>query len=201
MAPVPITYEQFGVNFVRLVLDQSRVLESIARVLGERIELGPMKAGPGRVFASVTAVGTFQDITGTPIEGDLVVYRVLLPIDVVFDLDLNVDRHRFEADVLIPLTLTVRTEAPLTLIWDITLPTEDEVTISVSTKTRRGALLQRVSGLDAELRRFLIRVVEKELSKPHVQRATHIDMGKVIDGAWPALAEQFLPNSPEDRLG
>lgn len=127
---------------------------------------------------------------------ELLVYRVFLPIDVDFEIDLAVDVHRFRARVLLPLTLRVKVEHPLTIVWEITPPHEEEVTITVETDRRRSAVLQRVSGLDAELRRFLIRVISKELDKPHIQKATRIDMLEIIDVAWPVIADQFLP--PEE---
>lgn len=196
---VPLTYEEFGVNFVRRVLHEQRVMESIDRLLGEKIELGPMGAGPGRVFAKARATGWFHDTHGHEVVDDLLVYRVYLPVLVDFEIEIAKDVHRFRAEVIIPLTLTVRVEAPLTIIWDIALPTEDEVTITVETDKRRSAALQRMTGLDAELRRFLVRVIEKELDKPHVRKATRIEMGSVIDAAWPVIADQFLP--PLDAAG
>ena len=45
--------EHFGQSFMRLVLHQDRVLASIDRVLGETLQLGPIGAGPGRVFARI----------------------------------------------------------------------------------------------------------------------------------------------------
>lgn len=192
-ASQPMSYEQFGVNFIRMVLHEQRVLRSVNRVLGERIQLGPMGAGPGRVFAKISAVGTFGETYGEEVPGDLLVYRVFLPVAVDFEVDLAMDTHRFHADVLLPLRLTVRVEEPLTIVWDIETPQEHEVTIKVATEKRRSALLQRVAGLDDELRRFLVRVVARELEKPHVQKATRIDMGAIIDGAWPVIADQFLP--------
>jgi len=152
-----------------------------------------MGAGPGRRFATLRATGWFQPTHGHELEGDLLAYRVFLPIAVDFELDLAVDKHRFRADVVLPLTLTVRVESPLVIHWDITTPSEDEVVITVATAQRRAAVLQKMTGLDGELRRFLMRVVEIELDKPHVRRATRIDMGQLIDNAWPALADQFLP--------
>ncbi|MDP3891454.1 hypothetical protein [Nocardioides sp.] len=205
-APMPdpeapaMAYEQFGVNFIRQILHEERVLRAIDQVLGESLTLGPMKAGPGRRFATITALATFGATHGHEVEGEEhLTYRVFLPLSVDFELDLNVDLHRFHAEVLVPLTLTVTTEEPLTIRWHIVAPHEDEVTIDVGTDKRRSALLQRVSGLDAELRRFLIKVVSRELEKPHVVRATRIDMLSIIDGAWPQIAAQFLPSGPEDR--
>lgn len=195
-----ISYEQFGVNFIRMVLHEQRILESINRLLGEKIELGPMGAGPGRVFAKARATGWFQETYGNAVVDDLLVYRVYLPIEVDFELEIAKDINRFHAQVLLPLTLTVRVEHPLTIVWDITPPQEEEVTIRVETGKRRSAVLQRMSGLDAELRRFLIRVIEKELEKPHILKATRIDMGSLIDAAWPVIADQFLPSDgPRDE--
>jgi hypothetical protein len=188
-----ITYEQFGVNFIRMVLHEKRILESINRLLGEKIELGPMGAGPGRLFATARATGWFKDTYGNEVVDDLLAYRVYLPIDVDFQLEIAKDVNHFKAEVLLPLSLTVRVEHPMTIVWDITPPQEEEVTIRVETGKRRSAVLQRLSGLDAELRRFLIRVIEKELEKPHIYRATHLDMATVIDAAWPVIADQFLP--------
>lgn len=188
-----MTYAEFGENFMRMVLHRQRVLASIDRVLGEKIELGPIGAGPGRVFAKLRATGWFQPTSGVEIPGELLAYRVILPIDVDFEIEIARDVNRFRAKVLIPLTLNVRVERPLTILWDITGPREDEVSISVETDKRRSAVLQKVAGLDAELRRFLMRVVEVELAKPHVKRATRLDMRDLIAGAWPAIADQFLP--------
>lgn len=195
-APAEIGYEEFGVNFVRLVLHEQRVMESINRLLGEKIELGPMGAGPGRVFAKARATGWFHDTHGREVVDDLLVYRVFLPVTVDFEIEIAKDVNKFRAEVIVPLTLTVRIEAPLTIIWDISLPEEDEVTITVETDKRRSAALQRMTGLDAELRRFLVRVIEKELDKPHVRKATRIEMVSVIDAAWPVIADQFLPPLP-----
>jgi hypothetical protein len=192
-----ITYEQFGINFIRMVLHEQRILESINRLLGEKIELGPMGAGPGRVFARARATGWFQETYGRAVVDDLLVYRVFLPIEVDFELELAMGVHQFHAQVLLPLTLTVRVEHPLTIVWDITPPLEEEVTIRVETGKRRSAVLQRIAGLDDELRRFLIRVIVKELDKPHIHKATRIDMVSVIDAAWPVIADQFLPTKVE----
>lgn len=193
--------EHFGANFMRLVLHRQRILDSIERVLGEELTLGPIGAGPGRVFARITAKGTFGKTTGEDLpDPETIGYRVFLPIAVTFDLDLRVDSLTFEADVLLPLTLRMYVEEPLTVVWDITVPSEDEVQMTLKADKRRSAALQKVAGLDAELRRFIIKFVAKELDKPHVRKAMRIDLVSVIDAAWPKIAAQFLPNGPEDRI-
>ncbi len=200
--PAPeITYEQFGSAYIRQVLHKQRILSMINDVLGPTIELGPIGAGPGRKAATVTVVGAFGQTTGEEIPGELLAYRVSLPISVVFDIDMRVDKHRFEADVVVPLTLTVHTVAPLRVRIDITVPGPEEVDLTLQAGSRRGAVLQKLAGLEAELRRFLVKVVRTELAKPYVRRATDFDMAALIDEAWPGIAAVILPRGPEDRLG
>ena len=43
-----ISYDEFGMRFMNLVLHRDRVMESINRVLGDEFQLGPIGAGPGR---------------------------------------------------------------------------------------------------------------------------------------------------------
>lgn len=195
----PLAYEQFGPDFMRLILHRDRVLSSIDRVLGDAFLLGPIGAGPGRVFAKITAQGTFGATSGEALDDGRLGYKVFLPVEVTFDLDLQVDSLRFRADLLLPLTLTMHLEEPLVIRWVITPPTEDEVTMHVDTHNRRSAVLQKLAGLDGELRRFIVRFVGRELEKPHVRKAMKIDLVQVIDAAWPVIAAQFLPNGPEDR--
>jgi hypothetical protein len=195
-----ISYEQFGAEYIRRVLHKDRILDMVNDVLGEQIVLGPIGAGPGRKAATVSAVGTFRQTKGEEIPGDLLAYRVFLPISVVFDIDLRVDKHRFTADVVVPLTLTVHTVAPLRIRIDITVPSDDEVTLSLQSDTRRGTVLQKLTRLEPELKRFLVKVVRTELAKPYVRRATDFDMAALIDDAWAGIAAVILPRGPEDRL-
>ena len=192
-----ITYEEFGRGLFRQLLHAQRIEDSIATVLGDRIEIGPFGAGPGRFLAKVRAVGTIGRPRATELPGPLVAFRVRLPIEVTFDLDLAVDVHTFRADVVVPLTLTARAAAPLTIVWDITPPALAEMDVLVAVDRRSSELLRRVAGIDEELRRFMLRYVTRELQKEHVVRATHIHLGAVIDASWPMISAQFL--EPESR--
>jgi hypothetical protein len=193
-----ISYDEFGMRFMNLVLHRDRVMESINRVLGEDIHLGPIGAGPGRKVAKVTANGTFGKAYGEALT-DVVGYKVNLPVNVAFDLDLGVDVLRFNSEVLLPLRLTMELVEPLTILWHITPPHPDDVVMTVESDSRRATVLQKVVGLDDELRRFIVRFVDRELDKPHVRKAMRIDLVTLIDNAWPHIAGQFMPNGPEDR--
>lgn len=199
-APVPvgaeISYEDFGRRLFASVLHEERIEDSVATVLGDRIQVGPFGAGPGRFLAKVSAVGTIGRPRATAIPGPMVAYRVDLPIEVAFDLDLAVDVQTFRASLVVPLTLTARAAAPLTIVWDITPPEDHELSVRVEVDSRRAELVRRLVGIDEELRRFMLRYVSRELRKEHVIRATHIHLGEVIDAAWPMISAQFLEPGP-----
>jgi len=199
--PVELSYEQFGVNWIRRVLHKERILRTVDRVLGDQIARGPIKAGPGRAFASVSFVGRYHPTTGVELPGDLLAYAIELPISVDFELGLPLDRLSFTAEVVVPLVLEVHTEAPLRLRLELRTPTEEQIGLELRTGTRRGAMIRKMAGLDAELRRFLLRVLDTELAKPYVRRATRLDMEELIANAWPAFTTQFLPAGPADRTG
>ena len=196
-----MTYDDFGAAFLARVLHVQRVTESIDRILGPTLALGPIGAGPGRKFARLTATGQFLPSHGEPIPGDQVAYRVFVPVAVTFDIDLRVDTHRFHADIVVPLEVRLRLTEPLTIVWDLHTPDPEDLQITLVGDSRRSTALQKLSGLDGEMRRFMLRFIDRELTKPHVQRARFIAVDEVIDGAWEQIACQFLPNGPEDRLG
>jgi hypothetical protein len=187
-----VSYEAFGRELFRQVLHRERIEDAVATVLGDRIEVGPFGAGPGRRFATIRAVGTIARPRAEPLPGELVAYRVTLPVNVDFDLDLGVDLHQFRADVLVPLRLTARAETPLTIVLDIAPPAEEELVVEVSVDKRRTAVLRRLAGIDDELRGFLCRYVKRELAKDHVVRASRIHLGEVIDAAWPMISRMYL---------
>jgi len=191
-----MTYADFGETFLRKVVHRRRVLEVVERVLGEKIELGPIGAGPGRKFARVNATGWFQPLSGVEIPGPDIAFRVIIPVDVDFAIEIARDVNRFRARLLVPVTITLRLEPPLDLMVDVLLPDEQEVSLQVETDKRRSAVLQRVAGLETELRRFMMRVMEKEFSKPHIQRIMRVDLLQLVDDTWPQLVDRLLPDAP-----
>lgn len=185
--------DDFRRAFMRDVLRPERIAASVDRVLGERLELGPVSAGAGaRRLAKVTAVATYRPSRGQALADDSC-YLVEVPVHVAFDLDLAVETLSFEAEVLLPLDIKVLMEPPLTMVWEISPPAPEDVTLELVPGNRVGSMVQKAAGLDDELRRFLVKVVDEELAKPHVQRATRINISDLIDSAWPALADHFLP--------
>ena len=97
------SYADFGEAWIRRILHKERILRTVDQVLGDRIALGPIGAGPGRAFASISFVGTYHPTTGEEIPGDRLAYAIDLPISVDCELGLPMDKVRFTAEVVVPL--------------------------------------------------------------------------------------------------
>jgi len=183
----PISYEQWGVDFFREAISEERLLGAVNTIAGQPIDFGPMGAGPGRI-AKVRAYGEIGAATATRERGDQIGYRVELPVGLTFEVDLQVETHRFEAELLVPLTLTAVACGGVRIFIAADPPRPEEVQVKVQAQGLRASVLQKVVGIEGELRRFVAGYVRRELEKPHVREARLIDVSRAIDKAWEAIS-------------
>ena len=182
-----ISYEQWGVDFFSEAVSEQRILGAVNTIAGQPIDFGPIGVGPGRI-AKVRAYGEIGAASATRQASDHIGYRVVLPVSLTFEVDLQVETHRFEADLLVPLTLTAVARPGVRIFIEATPPRSEEVQVDLQAIGLRASVLQRVVGVEAELRRFVARYVRRELDKPHVREARLIDVSRAIDRAWASLA-------------
>ena len=190
-----ISYQQWGVDFFREAVSQARVLGAVNTIAGQPIDFGPMGVGPGRI-AKVRAYGEIGAATATPERGEHIGYRVVLPVSLTFEVDLQVETHRFEAELLVPLTLTAVARSGVRIFIEAQPPHSSEVQVELRAKGLRASVLQRVAGIEAELCRFVAGYVRRELEKPHVREARSIDVSRAIDQAWATIS----PGPGKDRV-
>jgi hypothetical protein len=191
----PISYEQWGIDFFREAISEQRVLGAVNTIAGQPIDFGPMGVGPGRI-AKVRAYGEIGAATATQERGDQIAYRVLLPVALTFEVDLQVETHRFQAELLVPLTLTAEAQTGVRIFIDAAPPRPDDIQVELRAKGLRASVLQRVVGIEGELRKFVAGYVRRELDKPHVRDARSIDVSRAIDRAWETLS----PGRSEDGV-
>lgn len=178
-----ISYEEFGSAFFEHAVTEERILAAVDGIAGDPIEFGPIGAGPGKL-ARVRAKGELGEAGARRLPGELVAFRLSIPVALRLHVDLGVDQHHFHAKVRVGLTLTARAAAPLRVVIHIEEPTRKDVTVDVEASSRRATLLQIVAGVDREIARFVARYVAREIEKPHVRGARDIDVAARIDGAW-----------------
>lgn len=179
-----ITYERFGVNFVRHVVTPERVAETIARVSGGEVNAGPMAAGPGGA-ASVTAKGRIGDIEVRVASAkERLAFDAVIPIDLQLEVRVAGTAHRYRGQVRVPLQLRVRAVEPVTLVIDVDPVLSDKVEVELSATGMRAKFLQRLGGMDDEVRRSVAGIVNERLASDPARDVRNLDILSFVDDAW-----------------
>ena len=190
-----VSYEQWALDFFAEAINEERVLDAVRTIAGQQIEFGPVSAGPGGI-ATVKAYGEIKQPSATLIPGEHVSHRVLLPIELTFEVVLQVEQ-RFEAELLVPFTLTAVPRAGVGIFIEAEPPRTEEMQVEIRAQGMRSSVLQRVADVEGELRRFVAEYVIELLDKPHVLATRTIDVCGVMDGVWAVIA----PKPEDGRTG
>ena len=182
-----ISYQQWGLDFFAEAVSEERILGAVNNIAGQPIDFGPMGVGPGRI-AKVRASGEIGAASAHRVDGPQICYRVELPVSLTFEVNLQVETHTFHAELLVPLTLTAQAVEGVKIFIAIEPPRSSEVEVKVQAEGIRASIMQRVIGIEAELRRFVAKYVARETTKPHVTEARLIDVSAAIDKAWGSIA-------------
>jgi hypothetical protein len=206
-APTPgksdfVSYQQWGADFFAEAVCSSRILGAVDNIAGQPIDFGPIGVGPGRI-AKVRAHGAIGSATAERIdpEGSAeIAYRVELPVDLTFELNLQVETHTFHAELMVPVVLTARAVEGVRIYIEVTPPRSSDVQVSVQAEGLRASIMQRVANIERELQRFVARYVAREVSKPHIEAARLIDVAASIDRAWASISPRSSKPSVTDDL-
>lgn len=175
------SYEEFGVAFFEHAVTEEKVLEAVREMAGDPIDMGPVPAGPGGA-AQVTATGSVGEPAATRLEGDIIRYEVVLPISLDFTVDLQVDKHRFHGDLLVPLLISARATKELCIDIEVEPPTADQVRLDLKASGLRASVLQKLAGIDDEVKRFVAQYIQDEVDKGDPADRV-IDVKQSIDAA------------------
>lgn len=182
--PAFVPYATFGERFFELVVTEERLTAAVGTLAGDPIAFGPIAAGPAGL-ARVRAAGEIGTATAVRLDGELVRFRLLVPVSLGLEIGLGGDVHRFRATLDVMLTLTARAAEPLRIVIDLDPPTAADVALHVEAGSRRATLLQRMSGLDRELASFVAKFVAREIDKPKARAMRDMDVLAQIDAAMP----------------
>lgn len=181
-----ITYAEWGTRFFTTAVTTERVLAGINVLAGQAIDVGPMGVGPGRLV-KVTARGAIGAAVGDRTSVSPVSFRVDLPVSLEFVIDLGMDKHRFVADIVVPLSLVAHAQHDLKIVLDVQAPSAEQVVIRLKARGLRASITQHAANVEGELRRFVATYVARELTKPYVRAACTIDVSGAIDRALTTL--------------
>ena len=178
-----VPYEEFGVRFIHLAVTDERLASALAAVAGDVIRVGPLPVGPGGA-ANVQAEGrvgapAVQRFDGTPLR-----FRAHLPVDLSLDVKVAGVNHHYQAQVTIPLELTVHTEEPITLVIEVARVSSQDLGVQLRADGMRAKVLSRLGNVEDEVRRHVARFVRERVDSPEGQRARRVEILPLIDQAW-----------------
>jgi hypothetical protein len=177
-----IPYERFGVNFVEHAVTAERIAKSIEDVAGDGIEVGPMQTGPGGL-ASVKATGRIGTVVAARSSGPELRFHAIIPMDLDLEVKLAGVPNRYSGSIEVPLRLSVKTAEPLMLVIEIGEVSHGEVVVDLKSFGIGAEILQRIGGIDEQVRRQVARQVNQRLSSQRSAAARMIDVGALIEMA------------------
>jgi hypothetical protein len=201
-----ITADQFALNLIRQTVTTDRVAAVMARIAGDRIEVGPLRFGPGGAVAA-TGVGLIGVIEVTPASGRVpgagsmdrvgsVGFDARVPGDLTIDLTAGSGGrvHRYEGSVVVSLRITVVVHAPARVVLDVAALQADDVAVALNTTGMATFVLQTLGDADREVAAQVAKVVNDRVAA--VADIREIDFAALLDRAWPAEMAEL-----EARLG
>jgi hypothetical protein len=181
-----ISYAEWGVAFFANAVSVERVLAGVNVLSGQVIDVGPMGVGPGRIV-KVVASGKIGVAVGRRVSDVPAGFEVMLPVSLEFTIDLGMDKHRFLADITVPLTLTARAQEDLAIVLDVAPPLPNQVVVRLKAQGLRASITQYAADVQGELQRFVAKYVAREVEKDYVREARMIDVSLAIDRAMTSL--------------
>jgi len=182
-----IRFDQFGHNFMREVVTAERVAATIATVVGERIEVGPMAAGP-RDAARATLRGKLADVDVSladgPEDGEAMRFTALVRLNCTLAVKAPILDKRYRGTLTIPLLLHVRTASPVRLVIDVEPPDAADIGVELEAKDRSGRLIQVLGNIDGEVRTRAAAEVARRVEAPEARRHREIDILAMVDDVW-----------------
>jgi hypothetical protein len=180
-----ISFDQFGHNFMREVVTPERVAATIASVVGESIEVGPLAAGP-RDAARATLRGRLVDVdvSATDFDGDAMRFTAVVRIDCTLAVKAPVLSKRYRGALTIPLVLDVRTASPVRLVIDVEPPSPPDIGVELDAGDRSGRLIQVLGNIDDEVRARTAAEVATRVEAPEARRHREINVLAMVDEVW-----------------
>jgi hypothetical protein len=181
-------YAEFGRNFVARAITPGRLAGVIADIAGQRIEVGPLAAGPAGA-ATARAVGRVGQVGAGRLADDT--FEATIPVDLDLTVRLAGRSHRYKATSTIPLRISVTLEAPMTLLLDVHTVRARDVQADVRWSGVAAGIIGQLGDIRREVARHIARYVnERAIASADLRR---IDIGRMIDELWDSeLRDRFL---------
>ncbi len=203
-----VTPSQFALDLIQGTVTTDRVAAVMTRIAGERIEVGPLRFGPGgAVIAS--GVGLVGPIAVTRSVGGWggagggppLAFGVTIPGELAIDLTAGGGgrRHRYEGSVVVSLHIAVLLEPQATVMLDVTPLRPSDVVVELRTSGMATFVLQTLGDADREVAAQVAALVNERVDA--VADLRRIDLADLLDQAWDGEMNKRLGGSAGAAAG
>ncbi|MFE9578069.1 hypothetical protein ACFYO1_16905 [Nocardia sp. NPDC006044] len=175
----------FADGLLRAATRPERVAELVDRLVGDRIDTGPIPIGPGG-FLSAVAGGQAERIRIEPSETDCCDIAVIFPVTFRIRVGLGGIQADYLGAACIRTRVRLVPQEPCALSIQHRLITRRDVAVRVQAQNllaRFTGAFARVDNLVAE---HVVAYVNSVVTSPGVLDASRIDVAELIDRAWDA---------------
>lgn len=180
-----IDTQQFATSLLALTLTPDRVAAVMARIAGERVEVGPLTFGPGGMITA-SGVGLIGKIDVTPRTGltdGQLGFEAAIPGDLTINLAAGSGEsvHSYPGTVLAPLHITVQLLEPARVFLAVDPLQAHEVKVELRPEGMAAVLLQ-LGRADQVVADQVSKVVNQRVAA--VADLRTIDLVELVDRSW-----------------
>ncbi|MFG3620331.1 hypothetical protein [Nocardia sp. NPDC047654] len=176
---------RFARQMLQSVARPDRVAEVIAEIVGERIEVGPVHAGPGGLVG-VAATGRPGKVRAEVCDDEGWDVAVEVPITLRLRTDFAGVIGWFAAAVRVRMRVELVLEDPCAVFVRTEEVSEEQVDIRVRAVDAPARLLGRLGDVRSLLAEHVVAYIEDLLASPEIRAVRRIDVARVIERAWEA---------------
>jgi hypothetical protein len=180
-----LTAEDFVRRTLTAAAPPRRVSEVVARLVGDKITIGPISAGPCEA-ASATAIGVRGAVRAELCDDAVWDQIVTIPIDLSVLVEVVGGIARFRGPVEVQTRIRLRIEQPCDVVVEIEEVRAHNISAAVQGIGVSARLVGRLGGIDDILTEEIIAYVNDLIRSPEFESALHIDVAGLLGRAWEA---------------
>lgn len=176
-----INYEEFGKRFVADVITADRVETTLSKIVSGEFET-EVKMAVGLVRANGS--GTVNRIEVDQVSTEHVRYRATLSIDLSLVVRVSGVPYRYEGKGRVALDLYPELHDDLSIFVHVNDVQFEDVTLTLRPTGRVAAILDQLGGIEDQVRREIVRFVNRRKDEPEALKERRLDLRATIEEEW-----------------
>lgn len=176
-------------EFVRRVLaagaPPQRVSEVVARLVGDKIKIGPIPAGPCEAV-SANAVGVLGVVRAEMCDDELWDQIVTIPLDLSVHVEVAGGHAKFHGPVQVQTRIRLQIDQPCDIVVHVDDVHPLDVTTALEGSGLSASILGVLGSIDDLVAEQVVEYVNDMIRSPDFEAALHIDVIGLLERGWEA---------------